>query len=227
MAPLGDDRAANHSRRVLVWDAGNTAVVGLLRSALGRAAEVVRGVPGTETPAGGRAGFELSVLNLSHEEALCTGPDRRLAELVRAGSGTAEVFLIVPRDDVHGLARLAKWAGADLVVHPFTPEELVLRVRRALENAQVGAVESSSAIEHIITSASGTADHERETFAALRFREAMRRARERAARAYLTDLLRQVDGEVARAARRAGLERESLHRLLKRHDIRAGDYRSK
>ena len=38
-------------------------------------------------------------------------------------------------------------------------------------------------------------------------------------------LLREHGGNVTKAAERAGMERESLHRLLKRHGVRGDDYR--
>ena len=50
-------------------------------------------------------------------------------------------------------------------------------------------------------------------------------ARHRASRDYLLDLMRQFDGNVTRAAERAGMERESLHRLLKKHEIQPQDFR--
>ncbi|MCA9672598.1 MAG: sigma-54-dependent Fis family transcriptional regulator [Myxococcales bacterium] len=50
-------------------------------------------------------------------------------------------------------------------------------------------------------------------------------ARERASRQYLTDLMRRFEGNVTHAARQAGIERESLHRLLKRHGIQAADFK--
>jgi transcriptional regulator of acetoin/glycerol metabolism len=61
----------------------------------------------------------------------------------------------------------------------------------------------------------------------LGFREAMRLARDEAARTYLVRLLLEVRGEVAQAARLAGIERESLHRLLRKLGISAADFRSR
>ena len=58
------------------------------------------------------------------------------------------------------------------------------------------------------------------------FRQAMRLAYKDAARAYLIALLREVDGEVVRAARIAGVKRESLHRLLRKHGVSAADFRA-
>jgi two-component system response regulator HydG len=51
------------------------------------------------------------------------------------------------------------------------------------------------------------------------------RARDKATRDYLMALLREFGGSVTRAAERAGIERESLHRLLKRHGVRAQGFR--
>ena len=59
----------------------------------------------------------------------------------------------------------------------------------------------------------------------LPYREVIDQARDRVSRAYLEALLREFRGNVTRAAERAGLERESLHRLLKKHGLRSDDYR--
>jgi DNA-binding NtrC family response regulator len=57
------------------------------------------------------------------------------------------------------------------------------------------------------------------------YREAMETARDRISREYLAVLMREFDGNVTRAAERAGIERESLHRLLKRYGVRSEDYK--
>jgi DNA-binding NtrC family response regulator len=59
----------------------------------------------------------------------------------------------------------------------------------------------------------------------LSFREAVAIARDRASREYLIALMRELEGSVTRAAERAGVERETLHRLLKRYGIRAGEFK--
>ena len=48
-------------------------------------------------------------------------------------------------------------------------------------------------------------------------------ARERFEKEYLLDLLRRNDLNVSKSARAAGIHRQSLHRLLKKHGIRASD----
>ncbi len=59
----------------------------------------------------------------------------------------------------------------------------------------------------------------------LPYREAVELARDRVSREYLAALLRELDGNVTQAAARAGMERESLHRLLKRYGLRSDDYK--
>jgi two-component system response regulator HydG len=57
------------------------------------------------------------------------------------------------------------------------------------------------------------------------YRDAVNAARDRVSREYLVALLRECVGNVTRAAERAGMERESLHRLLKRYGVRSDDFK--
>lgn len=59
----------------------------------------------------------------------------------------------------------------------------------------------------------------------LTYAEAVDLARDRASREYLIALMREFKGNVVRAAERAGVERESLHRLLKRYGLRSTEFR--
>ena len=59
----------------------------------------------------------------------------------------------------------------------------------------------------------------------LSFSEARRAYAEPFEREYLTELLRECRGNVSRAAERAGLHRSSFQRLMKKLEIRSGDYR--
>jgi len=56
---------------------------------------------------------------------------------------------------------------------------------------------------------------------ALNYRQAMEVARDRASRDYLVALLGEIGGNVTHAAERAGMERESLHRLLRKHGLKS------
>ena len=61
--------------------------------------------------------------------------------------------------------------------------------------------------------------------AALPYRDAVAGARDRVTREYLVALLTEFGGNVTRAAERAGMERESLHRLLRRYGLRSEDFK--
>jgi DNA-binding NtrC family response regulator len=61
--------------------------------------------------------------------------------------------------------------------------------------------------------------------AQLSYRDAVELARDRGTREYLIALMREFGGAVTKAAERAGVERESLHRLLKRHGLRSNEFK--
>ncbi len=60
----------------------------------------------------------------------------------------------------------------------------------------------------------------------LSYQEACDLGRDRMARRYLTALMKTSGGNVTVAAERAGVKRETLHRLLRRHDIDPSAFRS-
>jgi transcriptional regulator with GAF, ATPase, and Fis domain len=64
-----------------------------------------------------------------------------------------------------------------------------------------------------------------EVLAQMPYREAVDIARDRISRDYLVALMREFGGNVTHAAERAGMERESLHRLLRRYGIRSDDFK--
>ena len=57
------------------------------------------------------------------------------------------------------------------------------------------------------------------------YREVVDLARERVSREYLSALLREFKGNVTQAAGRAGMERESLHRLLRRYSLQSEEFK--
>ncbi len=61
----------------------------------------------------------------------------------------------------------------------------------------------------------------------LSYRDMLETARDRATREYLAALMKGVGGNVTQAAERAGIERESMHRLLKKHGVRSDDFKPK
>ena len=59
----------------------------------------------------------------------------------------------------------------------------------------------------------------------LTYRDVIETARDRATRDYLVALMKDLGGNVTQAAERAGIERESMHRLLKKHGVRSEDFK--
>jgi DNA-binding NtrC family response regulator len=59
----------------------------------------------------------------------------------------------------------------------------------------------------------------------LGFHRAVEEARDRASREYLVAIMKEFGGNVTRAAERAGMERESLHRLLRKYGLRSDDFK--
>ncbi len=120
----------------------------------------------------------------------------------------------------------------------FTPEALTALVRfdwpgnvRQLENAVERAlavtdgprVELEALPDEVASAARPRLTGAREL--QLTYREVVDLARDRASREYLVALMREFGGNVTEAARRAGVERESLHRLLKRYRIRSDEFK--
>jgi two-component system response regulator HydG len=145
------------------------------------------------------------------------------------------------REDIPALAAfLLERHGARHDTHPegFTEEALSALVKyswpgnvRELENAieralavtdgpriELEALPNEVAAVLRPRATQGTEMH-------LSYREVVDLARDRATREYLITLMRELGGNVTEAARRAGMERESMHRLLKRYGVRSEDFK--
>jgi DNA-binding NtrC family response regulator len=123
-------------------------------------------------------------------------------------------------------------------VEGFTPEALEALVRydwpgnvRELENAverALAVVDATrvpmEALPSDIASSTGRARLSA-TLGSLSFREVIELARDRASREYLVVLMQEFGGNVTKAAERAGVERESLHRLLKRYGLKSNEFK--
>jgi DNA-binding NtrC family response regulator len=107
---------------------------------------------------------------------------------------------------------------------PGNVRELENVVQRALAVSD-GRKISATAFGHLATTSShGFAGVRPET---LTYRDMLETARERATRDYLVALMKDVGGNVTQAAERARVERESMHRLLKKHGVRSDDFKPK
>jgi len=107
---------------------------------------------------------------------------------------------------------------------PGNVRELENAIERAVAVATEPEVSARDLPAEVISAPAGAPPAE--TLAKMRYRDVVEQARERVSRAYLIALLREFEGNVTRAAERAGVERESLHRLLKRYAVRADDFKA-
>jgi DNA-binding NtrC family response regulator len=140
-----------------------------------------------------------------------------LVKLVKERWPLTEVVVMTAFASIQSAVEAMRRGAYDYIQKPFDPDDVSLVVNRALERRRerVGAR----------AAANGAATLSAQDLANLSYREALASARDRGSREYLATLLKSFGGNVSRAAERAGLERESLHRLLRRHGIQAGAFR--
>jgi DNA-binding NtrC family response regulator len=139
-----------------------------------------------------------------------------LVDLIKARWPLTEVVMMTAHGSIPAAVEAMRKGAYDYLQKPFDPDDVVLVVARALERQRERREGANPA------SAGSGAEHE---LTSLSYREALAVARDRGSRDYLSALLREFNGNVSRAAARAGLERESLHRLLRRHGISADAFR--
>jgi DNA-binding NtrC family response regulator len=130
------------------------------------------------------------------------------------------LHLAVARYDT-GARRLSPEALAALESSPWPGN--VRELRHVLEQAAVlsdGDTIDASLLPLTLLPAGPTTEAAPGTW-----RAAQERALDAAAREYFVALLRRLGGNVTRAASEAGIERETLHRLLRKHGVDAGKFR--
>ncbi|MBA3464160.1 MAG: sigma-54-dependent Fis family transcriptional regulator [Deltaproteobacteria bacterium] len=135
--------------------------------------------------------------------------------------------------DRHGARREERPEGftaealAALVQYPWpgNVRELENAIERALAVTDGPRIELEALPQEVSTMLRPRATHGTETH--LSYREVVDLARDRATREYLIALMRELGGNVTEASRRAGIERESLHRLLKKYGVRSEDFKQR
>ena len=140
-----------------------------------------------------------------------------LVRLVKERWPLTAVVMMTAFASVPAAVDAIRQGAYDYIQKPFDPDDVDLVVTRALERHRERASASGSP--------AASPEASETELAALSYREALASARDRGSRDYLSALLKAFGGNVSRAAERAGLERESLHRLLRRHGIQAGVFR--
>ena len=127
---------------------------------------------------------------------------------VRRRATATRVVMMTGFASVPDAVRAMREGAFDYVAKPLDAPEVQLVVARALEDRVLGARQEPQA-----------------TAVDVRFHEAVLAARHRASRNYLVALMKQSGGNVTRAARQAGMARESLHRVLKQYGVRSEDFK--
>jgi two-component system response regulator AtoC len=126
------------------------------------------------------------------------------------------------------LASFAPDALARLAAHawPGNVRELENVVERAVAVAGGERVEAADLPPDVLAEPGAPVPPAPQAaLAALPYKDAVAGARDRVTREYLVALLGEFGGNVTRAAERAGLERESLHRLLRKHGLRSEEFK--
>jgi len=131
-----------------------------------------------------------------------------------------EVIVMTAFASIGAAVEAIKRGAYDYIRKPFDPDDVVLVVARALEQARQRAGQPPH-------DAAPDDGHSAADPLSISFKDAVNRASDEASREYLSRLLRTFSGNVTLAAQRAGLQRESLHRLLKRYGLRAEAFRSR
>lgn len=147
--------------------------------------------------------------------------------VVRAAKERApatEVIIMTGFASVDSAVEAMRLGAYDYLQKPFDPDDVVLLVARALERKRQRSTPTAGWPEAPV--AAPAASVEPRDPPSLSYRDAVNHARDRVSKEYLSALLRAFDGNVTRAAQHARLERESLHRLLKRYRLKAESWRS-
>ncbi len=118
-------------------------------------------------------------------------------------------------------------ALALLAAHPWpgNVRELENVVERAVAVAAGEVVDAADLPPDLAAGTTPAPPAPGAALAALPYKDAVAGARDRVTREYLVALLTEFGGNVTRAAERAGVERESLHRLLRKHGLRSEDFK--
>lgn len=172
---------------------------------------------------------------------------RQLLDIIGQRGLESTIVLMTAYGTIEGAVDAMRAGAFDYIRKPFDAKALIETVRAAAEHHQarlqakkvcaeidstfrmkemlpaIAALDGGDATADILPAdeaARGTLDP-----MALSYREALALARERVSHQYIPALLRICDGNVTRAADLAGLERESLHRLMRRYGIRSDDFK--
>jgi DNA-binding NtrC family response regulator len=136
---------------------------------------------------------------------------------VRSRAPRTSVVMITAYANVTDAVASIKLGAYDYVAKPLDSDEISLVVARAVAHGRepTGAARESQAED-------GQYDAPEDLQGvSVGFHRAVEAARDRASRRYLVNLMRLFRGNVTQAATRAAMTRESLHRVLRKYEVRS------
>jgi DNA-binding NtrC family response regulator len=144
-------------------------------------------------------------------------------QVVKRRALTTQVVIMTAFASVPDAVTAVKQGAYDYIEKPFDPDDMALVVARAVAHRRrvVDEAAMRRRMNAVASGVPGTA-----SVVSMPYREAVEAARDRASREYLVALMCQFAGSVTGAAERAGMERESLQRLLKRYGLHSDEFRS-
>jgi DNA-binding NtrC family response regulator len=128
----------------------------------------------------------------------------------------ARVILMTAYANVPDAVAAMKLGAYDYVAKPLEADEILLVVARAVAEDRP---HEPAAIRPSAPDDAGVDDPDE---VSLDFHRAVEEARAHASRDYLRSLMRAFRGNVTEAAKRAGMTRESLHRVMRKYGVRSG-----
>jgi DNA-binding NtrC family response regulator len=141
---------------------------------------------------------------------------------VQAHGRLARVVMMTAYANVPDAVAAIKLGAFDYVSKPLDADEIALVVARAAESLRETEEREDLAADR------GDEGVDRGWAlddVSVGFHHAVEEARVRASRNYLEKLMRHFRGNVTQAATRAGMTRESLHRVMRTYGIRSDDYK--
>lgn len=143
-------------------------------------------------------------------------------QAVRRRSPRTAVVLMTAYANIPDAVEAMRSGADDYIAKPLDADEIALAVARALERREGGGLAP--------VPRGGAADDAGAEGASpqgtMGFHRAIEEARHAASRAYLERLMQAFHGNVTQAAFRARMTRESLHRVLRKYEIRCEPYRA-
>jgi DNA-binding NtrC family response regulator len=138
----------------------------------------------------------------------------------KARSAHTQVVLMTGFATVADAVSAMKQGACEYIEKPFHPDDILLAVAQALQPCTIGAAGAPPVVAEVAGSRGQVG-----ATTSLPYRKAIDAARAAASRNYLGALMREFGGNVTRAAERAGMDRENLHRLLRRFGLHSSDFR--